>query len=137
MDLPSLPYKVHKIDMTKNTQKEPWFLEINPNGRIPALTDTFSDGKQIRLFESGSIMQYLVEQYDIKGLISYPKGSRESYEVNNWLFFLNAGVGPMQVCAHIPSGPCDLTSHTSLGSSKSLLSLCTRKDRIWRKTLSE
>lgn len=34
----SLPYKVHKIDISKNTQKEPWFLAINPNGRIPALT---------------------------------------------------------------------------------------------------
>lgn len=57
---PSLPYKVHKIDFSANAQKEPWFLEINPNGRIPALTDTFEDGKTIRLFESGSIMQYLV-----------------------------------------------------------------------------
>ncbi|MCJ1387701.1 hypothetical protein MMC18_000544 [Xylographa bjoerkii] len=91
-----LTYKTVKIDMAKNTQKEPWFLEINPNGRIPALTDTFSDGQQIRLFESGSIMQYLIEQYDTKHLISYPKGSRLSYEVNNWLFFMNAGVGPMQ-----------------------------------------
>ena len=42
-------------------------------------------------------MQYLVEQYDQEEhKISYPAGSRESYEVNNWLFFLNAGVGPMQ-----------------------------------------
>lgn len=41
-------------------------------------------------------MQYLVEQYDKDYLISYPQGSRESYEVNSWLFFLNAGVGPMQ-----------------------------------------
>lgn len=60
------------------------------------MTDTFEDGKTIRLFESGSIMQYLVEQYDTQHLISYPQGTRESYEVNNWLFFLNAGVGPMQ-----------------------------------------
>ncbi|KAI9750061.1 MAG: hypothetical protein M4579_006613 [Chaenotheca gracillima] len=91
-----LPYKVEKIDITKNTQKEPWFLAINPNGRIPALTDTFSDGKSIRLFESGSIQQYLVEQYDKDHKISFPAGSREHYEMNNWVFFLNAGVGPMQ-----------------------------------------
>ncbi|KAG0652235.1 Glutathione S-transferase gedE [Hyphodiscus hymeniophilus] len=91
-----LPYKVTKIDISKNTQKEPWFLEINPNGRIPALTDTFTDGKTINLFESGSIQQYLVDQYDKDHKISYPKGTREYYEVNNWLFFLNAGVGPMQ-----------------------------------------
>ncbi|ERF73779.1 hypothetical protein EPUS_08577 [Endocarpon pusillum Z07020] len=91
-----LPYKVENIDMFKNTQKEPWFLEINPNGRIPAITDTFSDGKQIRLFESGSILQYLAEQYDKDHKISYPPGSREQYEVNNWVFFQNAGLGPMQ-----------------------------------------
>ncbi|CEJ56088.1 Putative Glutathione S-transferase GstA [Penicillium brasilianum] len=91
-----LPYKVEKIDISKNTQKEDWFLEINPNGRIPALTDTFSDGQTIRLFESGSILQYLAEQYDTEYKISYPKGTREYYETNNWLFFQNAGVGPMQ-----------------------------------------
>ncbi|KAJ5105911.1 hypothetical protein NUU61_003258 [Penicillium alfredii] len=73
-----------------------WFLKINPNGRIPALTDTFSDGQTIRLFESGGILQYLIDQYDPDHKISFPKGSREYYEMNNWLFFQNAGVGPMQ-----------------------------------------
>ncbi|KAI9737479.1 MAG: hypothetical protein M1834_009634 [Cirrosporium novae-zelandiae] len=91
-----IPYKVEKIQISKNVQKEPWFLAINPNGRIPALTDTFIDGQKIRLFESGSIMMYLVERYDTEHKISFPKGTREYYEVNNWLFFLNAGVGPMQ-----------------------------------------
>ncbi|KAK5133833.1 hypothetical protein LTR04_004743, partial [Oleoguttula sp. CCFEE 6159] len=91
-----LPYNVHKIDISKNTQKEPFFLDINPNGRIPAMTDTFTDGKPIRLFESGSIMQYLVARYDTDYKISFPPGSREFYEMTNWLFFMNAGVGPMQ-----------------------------------------
>jgi glutathione S-transferase len=95
-NFPRLPYTVHKIDISKNTQKEPWFLAINPNGRIPALTDIFSDGKTIRLFESGAIMQYLVSRYDPEYKISFPAGSREFYEMNNWLFFQNAGVGPMQ-----------------------------------------
>ncbi|KAJ4527957.1 Glutathione S-transferase 2 [Exophiala dermatitidis] len=91
-----LPYKVEHIDISTNRQKEPWFLEINPNGRIPAITDTFTDGQKIRMFESGSILQYLVEQYDTEHKISYPAGSRENYETNNWLFFQNAGLGPMQ-----------------------------------------
>lgn len=73
-----------------------WFLEINPNGRIPALTDTFTDGQKIRLFESGSILTYLVEQYDKDHKISFPKGTREYYEMCSWLYFQNAGVGPMQ-----------------------------------------
>ncbi|KAI1642873.1 glutathione S-transferase [Daldinia loculata] len=91
-----LPYKVTKIDISTNVQKEPWFLEINPNGRIPALTDTFTDGKPIRLFESGSIMQYLTDRYDTEHKVSYPKGSREYYEVNNWLMWQMGGLGPMQ-----------------------------------------
>ncbi|OJJ85630.1 glutathione S-transferase family protein [Aspergillus glaucus CBS 516.65] len=107
-----LPYKVQKIDISKNTQKEPWFLAINPNGRIPALTDTLNN-QPIHLFESGSILQYLVEQYDKDHKISYPQGTPEYYAVNNWLFYQNAGVGPMQGQAnhfsryapeHIPYG---------------------------------
>jgi glutathione S-transferase len=42
-----LLYPSHTIDIRKNVQKEEWFLEINPNERIPALTD----GEQ-RVFES-------------------------------------------------------------------------------------
>lgn len=92
-----LPYKVHKIDMVNSEQKTDWFRSINPNQRIPALTDTHpSDGKPIHIFESGSIMQYLVDRYDTTHKISYPRGTREWIETNNWLFFLNAGIGPMQ-----------------------------------------
>ncbi|KAI1464507.1 glutathione S-transferase [Daldinia caldariorum] len=91
-----LSYKVTDIDIATNVQREPWFLEINPNGRIPALTDTFTDGKPIRLFESGSIMQYLTDRYDTEYKVSYPRGSREYYEVNNWLMWQMGGLGPMQ-----------------------------------------
>ncbi|CAK7205062.1 Glutathione S-transferase 2 [Sporothrix eucalyptigena] len=87
-----LQYKVTALDLTQNVQKEPWFLEINPNGRIPALTDTHTDGSSIRLFESGSILLYLTDRYDKDHKVSYPFGSREYYEVNNWM----GGLGPMQ-----------------------------------------
>ncbi|KAK4044874.1 disulfide-bond oxidoreductase YfcG [Parachaetomium inaequale] len=91
-----LPYKVTAIEISKNTQKEPWFLDINPNGRIPALTDTLPDGSPVRLFESGSIMQYLVDRYDTEHKLSYPRGTAEYYEVNSWLFWQMGGLGPMQ-----------------------------------------
>ncbi|KAI1486869.1 glutathione S-transferase GstA [Biscogniauxia mediterranea] len=91
-----LKYKVNTLDFSSNAQKEPWFLAINPNGRIPALTDTFTDGKPIRVFESGAIMQYLVDRYDKDHKVSYPFGSREYYEVNSWLMWQMAGLGPMQ-----------------------------------------
>ena len=31
------PYQVHAISLSKNEQKQEWFLKINPNGRIPAI----------------------------------------------------------------------------------------------------
>lgn len=92
----SLKYNVKTISFDKKEQKESSFLEINPNGRIPALTDVFDDGKVIRVFESGSIMQYLVQRYDKDHRLSFPPGSREHVEMINWLFFQNAGQGPMQ-----------------------------------------
>ncbi|KAI0470938.1 glutathione S-transferase GstA [Xylariaceae sp. FL0804] len=91
-----LKYKVTAIEMSKNVQKEPWYLEINPNGRIPAMTDTFTDGKPIRLFESGSILQYLADRYDKDHKVSYPHGTREYYETNSWLMWQMGGQGPMQ-----------------------------------------
>jgi glutathione S-transferase len=87
---------VQKLAFSKNEQKEPWFTEINPNGRIPAISDTFTDGKPIHVFESGGILTYLVDRYDKDYKLSYPKGTREYYDMVNWVFFQNAGVGPMQ-----------------------------------------
>jgi glutathione S-transferase len=86
-----LPYELEHVDISTNRQKEPWFLEINPTGRIPAILDTYDDGQQIRVFEGGSILQYLTERYDPEHKLSFPKGSREYWECNSWLFFQHGG----------------------------------------------
>ncbi|KIA75681.1 glutathione s-transferase [Aspergillus ustus] len=91
-----LSYKVREIALTQHEQKEPWFLEINPNGRIPALTDIDEDGNELHIFESGAILQYLVTRYDKDHRISYPVGSREDWEVTCWLMWQVSGLGPMQ-----------------------------------------
>ncbi|KAI1753605.1 glutathione S-transferase [Xylaria castorea] len=91
----NLQYKTTTIEFSKNTQKEPWFLEINPNGRIPAMTDTLN-GKQIRIFESGAMMQYIIDQYDKDHKVSYPFGTPEYYETISWLMWQMGGLGPMQ-----------------------------------------
>jgi glutathione S-transferase len=41
-------------------------------------------------------MEYLVDRYDPEYKISFPKGTRDWYAMKNWLYFQNAGVGPMQ-----------------------------------------
>lgn len=80
-----LSYRMVAVDLPGFQHKKPWFLAINPNGRIPALTDTLEDGTAINIFESGSIQQYLVERYDTEHKISYPRGTKEFFETNNWV----------------------------------------------------
>ena len=52
------------MDVSKLDQKQAAYLEVNPNGRIPALTDVLPNGQEVKLFESGAIMKYLVDRYD-------------------------------------------------------------------------
>ena len=89
-----LKYETKAIDISKNVQKEDWFLKINPNGRIPAIVDRSNNNFPV--FESGAIMLYLVEKYDKDHKLSYPQGSDQYWQTVSWLFFQNAGVGPMQ-----------------------------------------
>ncbi|KAF2122543.1 glutathione S-transferas-like protein [Lophiotrema nucula] len=71
--------------------KKPAFLAINPNGRIPAIQDPNTD---ITVWESAAILQYLVDKYDAEHRLSFEFGSKEYYEVTEWLFFQASGQGP-------------------------------------------
>jgi GST-like protein len=54
-----LPYRAHKVDLTKGEQKAPAFLNINPAGAIPAIVDSDGpDGTPLKLSQSAAIMLY-------------------------------------------------------------------------------
>ena len=95
-----LPYEVKNIEISKNVQKEDWFLKINPSGRIPALVDRTptADGKrrEKRIFESGAMILYLCQRYDPENKLSFPYDSDEYWEVVEWLMWQQSGLGPMQ-----------------------------------------
>jgi len=87
-----LSYRAHPIDIGKGEQFAPEFLEISPNNKIPAMTDTDGpDGEPISLFESGAMMVYLAGKTG-KFL---GKTDRERYNVLQWLMFQMGGLGPM------------------------------------------
>lgn len=90
-----LPYEVHPINITTGVQKEPDYLKINPNGRIPAIVDRSND--DFAIFESGAIMMYLAER---TGRL-IPDDTRGRNEVLQWLMFQVGGLGPMQGQANV------------------------------------
>jgi GST-like protein len=90
-----LEYQTHVIDISKGGQHAPEYLDINPNGRIPAIVDRGNDDFDV--FESGAIMLYLAEKAG-KLLPSDVKGRSL---VNQWLMFQMSGVGPMMGQANV------------------------------------
>ncbi|KAI0693445.1 glutathione S-transferase C-terminal-like protein [Cerioporus squamosus] len=91
-----LTYDVHPIDISKGTQKEPWFIALNPNGRIPVVVDPNRGG--FAVFETAAILLYLEQHYDTQRKFSFDPRTRadEHSEMLQWMFFVHGGIGPMQ-----------------------------------------
>ncbi|MCL4135653.1 UNVERIFIED_CONTAM: hypothetical protein GTU68_049637 [Idotea baltica] len=90
-----LSYNVHHLSLSKNEQKEPEYLKLNPNGRIPTIIDR--DNNDFVVFESGAILMYLAEKTG-KLLSSNP--DERSREIQ-WLMFQMGGIGPMMGQANV------------------------------------
>lgn len=87
-----LPYTVRRIDLMAQDQKQPDFLALNPNGRIPVIVD---DG--FAVFESGAILLYLARK---TGKLM-PADEKGRSRVEQWLMFQMGGIGPMMGQANV------------------------------------
>jgi GST-like protein len=92
-----LPYRVVSVNIGKGDQFKPDFLAISPNNKMPAIVDPDGPGgAPISVFESGAILLYLGRK---TGLF-YPTEERARVEVEQWLFWQMAGLGPMAGQTH-------------------------------------
>ena len=91
----ALPYTLHTLDLSGGAQKQPDFLKINPNGRIPAIVDRSED--DFAVFESGAILVYLAE----KAGRLLPTDVKGRSRVMQWLMFQMGGIGPMMGQANV------------------------------------
>jgi GST-like protein len=90
-----LPYRLQILNLVAGDQKQPAFLKICPNGRIPAIVDR--DEGDFAVFESGAILIYLAEK---TGRL-IPADSKGRSRVLQWLMFQMGGIGPMMGQANV------------------------------------
>jgi GST-like protein len=91
----ALPYTLHALNLHGGEQKQPAFLAINPNGRIPAIVDR--DEGDFAVFESGACLIYLAEK---TGRLM-PADAKGRSRVLQWLMFQMGGIGPMMGQANV------------------------------------
>jgi len=85
-----LTYEPVYLDFSKQEQKGPEYLKINPNGRIPAIVDHHNN--DFAVWETLAISEYLVDKYDKDHKIS--STGMDKYTQLQWLAFQASGQGP-------------------------------------------
>lgn len=63
-------------------------MAINPNGRVPAIEDP---NTKLTIWESGTIMEYLVETYDAKGVLTLGHDATAKWKIKQYLQFQMSG----------------------------------------------
>lgn len=81
------PVELVFVDLQKGEQRQPQFLKLNPNHKVPVLED---DG--FILWESHAIMQYLADKTPRQTI--YPAETRARADVNRWLFWSGQHLSP-------------------------------------------
>lgn len=84
-----LEYTYKPVNILTGDQFQPDYIGMNPNSKIPTLVD--HQENDFSIFESGAILLYLAEKH---GKL-LPTDTLKRSEAIQWLFFQNAGVGPM------------------------------------------
>lgn len=83
-----LPYEM-KFLSNQGVKEQP-YIDVNPNGRVPAIQDPNTN---LTLWESGAILEYLIDQYDTNNKISHSTFT-EKYHAKQYLHFQMSGQGP-------------------------------------------
>ncbi|KFH44040.1 Glutathione S-transferase-like protein [Hapsidospora chrysogenum ATCC 11550] len=71
--------------------KVDWHVKLNPNGRVPTIVD--HNNNDFVLWESGAIVEYLVETYDKDNRLSFADGDNK-WLLKQFLHFQMSGQGP-------------------------------------------
>lgn len=86
-----LDYRLHSVNVRAGEQKDERFLALNPNAKVPVLTDSHGpDGTPVTLSESAAILVYIAEK---SGQL-IPTSAAGRAEVFEQLFFHASALSP-------------------------------------------
>ena len=77
-----ISFVLQSVDLKKGEQKAPWFLALNPNGKIPVLVDG-----DFFLYESYAINWYVAEKYAPQLLLSTAEDRALVQQWTHWSGF--------------------------------------------------
>lgn len=89
-------YSAVQLSFDKKQQKEPQYLLLNPNGRVPTIVD--HGAEDLAVFESSAILLYLADTFDVpERSISFDpvKERKLYYEQLEWMLWIHGGLAPM------------------------------------------
>ncbi|KAJ5394191.1 uncharacterized protein N7487_011832 [Penicillium crustosum] len=89
-----LEWTTSLIDIDTDEQKKPWFLMLNPNGKIPVLIDNTGQ-EPFPIIESSAELLYLVETVDKDHHFSF-SDAKEQSQMMQWVVFWHASGQPNQ-----------------------------------------
>ena len=76
-----LPYEIEAIDFSPEFRSRPAWRALSPTGKVPVMTDG-----DLTMFESGAMVDYLVERYGGGDLVPEP-GTANSALCRQWCWF--------------------------------------------------
>lgn len=76
------PFALHLVDRAVGAQRSPDYLRLNPNGRIPVLTDG-----DLVLFETAAIALHLADRHP-EAALAPPMGSAARAQFYKWMVHL-------------------------------------------------
>ncbi|KAI1608508.1 amidase signature domain-containing protein [Exophiala viscosa] len=89
-----MTYTYQLIDIfQENVQKEPWFIKLGPNGRIPVIVD--HEKGDFAVMETMAILNYLTRTYDAQHQLSF-EDPLDICTAEQWMAWVQGGLGPMQ-----------------------------------------
>ena len=79
-----IPYRIEVIDFSPTFRNSPEWRSKSPTGKVPAMTDG-----DLTMFESGAMVEYLLERHGDGGLLPEP-GTAERALCRQWSWFAEA-----------------------------------------------